>query len=251
MSLSTNELSADNTQRIYARLAGFLFLWLIATALTGMMITSTITGSGSFADKVQRIVASERLYRVGLAAGLIETLSALVLAFALYVTLRPVDKWLAQLAMYFRVGEGVVGCVAMVFAYARLGVYTSAQPFGNIPAEHAQSLVEMFRHIGNASYNISALSFSIGSLLFFYVFLKSHYIPKLLSAFGIFASVIVVVICLGALTLPKYSAVLQYGWIAMAIAEIVTGFWLMFAVNIPTKSKEWRAQQAVVSASSR
>ena len=31
---------AEKTQRIYARVAGFLFLWLIITGLAGMLTTS-------------------------------------------------------------------------------------------------------------------------------------------------------------------------------------------------------------------
>lgn len=96
---------AEKTQRMYARLAGFLFLWLIITGLAGMLTISHIVGSGTFAETAKRVVASERLYRVALASELIETLSTLLLAFALYVTLKPVDKLLAQIAVYWRLGE--------------------------------------------------------------------------------------------------------------------------------------------------
>ena len=93
------------TQRTYARLAGFLFLWLIITGLAGLLINSQIVGSGSCTESAKRVVASEHLYRLALCFELIETLSAALLAFALYETLKPVDKLLAQFAMYCRLGE--------------------------------------------------------------------------------------------------------------------------------------------------
>ena len=81
--------SNARTQRMYARLAGFLFLWLIITALAGLITSSHIAGSGGFAETAKRIAASERLYRLALCSELTETLSALLLAFALYAALKP------------------------------------------------------------------------------------------------------------------------------------------------------------------
>jgi Domain of unknown function (DUF4386) len=96
---------AEKTQRIYARIAGFLYLWLIITGLAGALTVSHIVGSGTFAETAKKVVASERLHRVALSSELIETLSTVLLAFALCVTLKPIDKLLAQIAMYWRLGE--------------------------------------------------------------------------------------------------------------------------------------------------
>lgn len=96
---------AERAQHRYARLAGFLFLWLIISGLAGALTISHIVGSGTFAETEKRVAASEHLYRVALSSELIETLSTVLLAFALYVTLKPIDKLLAQIAMYCRLGE--------------------------------------------------------------------------------------------------------------------------------------------------
>jgi hypothetical protein len=225
--------TTEKTQRIYARLAGFLFLWLIITGVAGLFIGSQIRGSGTFTETAKRVVASEHLYRFALSMELIETLSAALLAFALYVTLKPVDKLLAQFAMYCRLGESFIGAAGMIFSFFRLGLYTSAQSAAALGPDQSQALLGLTRTAGSASVNISAIFFSIGSMLFFYVFFKSGYIPKLLSGFGVFASVVVTVMCFASLIFPEYAARLQYGWAPMAIAEVTTGFWLMFAVKIP------------------
>jgi len=232
-------VTMERTQRRYARVAGFLFLWLIITGLAGELTVSHIVRSGTFAETATRVVASERLYRVALSSELIETLSALLLAFALYVTLEPVDKLLAQVAMYWRLGESFIGCVGMIFGFAKLGLYTSPQSVGALEPDQAQALVALTRHAGSAAYNIGATCFSIGSILFFYLFFKSRYIPRFLAAIGVFASVIVTVMCLGSLIFPEYAATLQYGWAPMAIAEVGTGIWLMlFAVKTQARSDQ-------------
>ena len=217
------------TQRSYARLAGFLFLWLIVTGLAGQLTISRIVGSGTFAETARRVAASEHLYRAALSSELIETLSAALLAFALYVTLKPVDPLLARLAMYWRLGESFVGAVGVIGGFVRLRIYSSPQPM-----EGAEALVGLTRQAGFAAYNISAIFFSIGSLLFFYLFFKSRYIPRILAAFGVFASVIVTILCFGSLIFPEHAGTLEYGWAPMAVAEVATGFWLMgFAVKPP------------------
>lgn len=230
----------ERRQRRYARLAGFLFLWLIITGLTGMMLNARIAGSGPFAETAKRIAASEHLYRLGLLIELTETLSALLLGFALYAVLRPVDKLLAQLGMYWRMAESLIGAVGVIFGFVALRAYTSSQP-----AEQSQTIVDLTRYLGNGTYNVGALCFSIGSAIFFYLFFKSKYIPEWLSLLGIFASVIVTILCLGTLLFPEYRKTLNYGWAPMAIAEIVTGFWLMFAARIPaSSSRQTRATGA-------
>jgi hypothetical protein len=239
----------EKTQRIYARVAGFLFLWLIITGLAGMLTTSRIVGSGTFAETANRVVRSERLYRVALSSELLETLSTLLLAFALYVALKPVDKLLAQIAMYWRLVESSIGCVGMIFAFVRLSLYTSSQSIGALGTDQSQALVDLTRHAGSAAYNIGALCFSIGSILFFYLFAKSRYIPRILSVFGVFASVMVTVICFASLIFPEYEATFQYGWAPMAIAEVTTGFWLMlFAVKTQARSDQQSARSVVIRA---
>jgi hypothetical protein len=237
---------AERTQRFYARLAGFLFLWLIVTGLAGGMTMSHIVGSGTFAETAKRVAASGHLYRLGLCGELIETLSALLLAFALYVTLKPVNKLLAQLAMYWRFAESLIGAVGVIFGFARLQVYTSPQSLAT-GADQAQALVEMTRTADSAVYNISATCFGIGSILFFYLFYKSRYIPRILAAFGVFASVLVPIMCVGSLLFPEHAETLQYGWAPMALAEVATGVWLMlFAVKTQARSEQPSARPAVV-----
>jgi hypothetical protein len=228
------------TQRTYARLAGFLFPWLIITGIAGLLIESHITGSGTFAEAAKRVAASQHLYRIGLCIELIETMSALVLAFALYVTLKPFNLLLAQHAMYWRLGESLLGAVGVMFGFSRLDLYGASQSLtaasigpGAPDTERSQALLAAVSHALGGS-EISAIFFSIGSLLFFYLFFKSRCIPRILSAFGVFASVVVTLLCFGSLVFPEHSAILQYGWAPMAIAEVSTGVWLMiFAVKTP------------------
>jgi hypothetical protein len=176
----------NKSTRRAARLAGFLFLWLIITGLAGELIISKIVGSGTFPEKAKRVVESEHLYRLALCTELIETMSAALLAFALYVTLKPVNKLLAQLAMYWRLGESFIGGTGVILGFSELGLYTSSNAGGQTGIAQAQLIEDMNHHAGFAVYNISALFFSIGSLLFFYLFTNRVY-SRVQSFIGLFA----------------------------------------------------------------
>jgi len=150
-----------------------LFLWLIITSLARLLTISHIVGSGRFAETAKSIVASERLYRVVLSSELTETLSTVLLAFALYVTLKPIAKLLAQIAMYWRLGETSIGGVGMIGGFLRLRLYSSPRSIGAFETDQLQALVGLARNAGFAAYDIATMFFSVGSILFFYLFFKS------------------------------------------------------------------------------
>ena len=215
------------TQRIYARVAGIVFLWLIINVLVGALIFPGIPVSGTFAEIAERLRASEHLIRLGLTSLVIEFLSGVVLAVALYVTLKPVNSLLALLAMIFYLQDTVLGNLVQMCGFVRLHLYTPPQMVeaGTVPA---QALVDLMRSIAGATENIGGISFGIALLLFFYLFFKSRYIPGILSALGLFASGIWTALYFARLIFPEQGAViLSICFPLMAVALVLTGFWLM------------------------
>ena len=247
MKLGIEDAQGERTQRIYARLAGFLLLWLIINGLGGTLIYSRIVGSGTFAETAKRIAASERLYRVALSSEVIETLSAVLLAFALYATLKPVNNLLAQLAMIFNLEDSILAWVVRMFRFLRLDLYTSSQSVGASGTIPSQPLVDLTRRMAGAAENVGGICFGIGSLLFFYLFFKSRYLPRILSALGLSASAIWTGLYFANLVFPERHAVFQYiCWPLMAVAEVTTGFYLMlFAVKTQNRGDQ-SAQSAAI-----
>jgi len=223
---------AERTQRMYARLVGFLLLWLAINGIGGSLIFSQIGGNVTFAETAKRIAASERLYRMGLVSEVMETLSAVLLAFAFYATLKPVNNFLAQLAMIFSLEDTLLGWLIRICHFVRLHLYTSPQPAGDGTIA-SQALVELTRSVAAAAEGIGGILFGTGSLLYFYLFLRSRYIPRMLSALGLSASVIWTGLYFANLVFPERHAVFQWiSWPLMAVAELTTAFYLMlFAVK--------------------
>ncbi len=232
MRSAIEDADRDNTQRRYARLAGFLFLAEIILALGSGFILSDIAGSGTFAETARRIAASEHLYRAALSLVVIVTLSSAVLAFALYATLKSVNYLLAQLAMIFSLGDSFLGMVVRTCTFVRVHLYTSAQDVGGGTAT-AGKLSDLMRSIAGSAENIGGIAFGIGSLLFFYLFFKSNYIPRAVSGLGLAASVIWTCLYFATLVFPERHALFQYiCFPPTALADVITGFYLvLFAVK--------------------
>jgi transposase len=109
----------------------------------GGAILSNIAGNGNSAETAVRIAASERFYRVALSMVLIVTLSSILLAYALYVTLKPVNSLLAQLGMIFTLGDSFLALIVRMCSFVRLHLYTSAPGAGagSIPGELLSDLM--------------------------------------------------------------------------------------------------------------
>ena len=180
--------SIDHSQQTAAKVAGSMFLFLIFLYFAEQLITSRIG-----------LVTVKRITELSI--DVIYLASTLLLIFTLYQTLKPVNKKLAKVAMFWRLGEAFI------------------------------ILIMMFNFEGKVhtiGFNISSILFSVGSFIFFYLFLKSRYIPRILSVLGIIASAMVTIVSFTILISPGHSGVIQYGWIPMIIIEIATGGWLLF-----------------------
>jgi hypothetical protein len=219
------DISGAEVQIRYARIAGFVYLLIIVLFMGGQFLISHVVGTGDFAQRLGHITEGQSLYRVGLVLQLLASVFTVLLAYALYAVLRPVNEGIARMAMYWRLGEAIAG-LTMLIPFAALSLQSNPKYLQHIGVEQMQTIVELAKSADFASFNIATLFFSFGSILFFYLFLQTRYIPRVLSAFGVFASFVTLLISLGNLIFPAYASVIQFGWAPIFISEITTGIWL-------------------------
>jgi hypothetical protein len=222
----------ESSQQAYARFAGLMYLVVDALDIGGVVILARVSGTGGFLATAHSISASETLYRIGICCGLIGLLSTVLLAAGLYVTVKPVDTNLAITALLFRLVEVAIAGVAIVLAFATLQIYLDANRTSAFDANQLAALADLSSLLSLAPTGIatvvSVIFFSVGSAIFFYLFLRSAYIPRILAAGGIFASLFCLVMFVASLVVAPYSGqLLGIGGLPIGIAEIVTGLWLL------------------------
>jgi hypothetical protein len=217
---------SDRTLQVYARLAGFLYLFVMAAFVIPFVIVGSIGVPGDFMQTARNVVGSEDLYRVAIAITLVGCIAILALSGFFYAMLRTVDPGLAAIAFGLRVAEAVfMAFSAMLRLPALVNYAAAADGDGNREVLHRF----IFDSVGAAT-NVAFAFVSIGSTIFFYLFFKSRFIPCWLAGFGVLAS-----LALGALAFALVLAPDQLVGLEMAamlplgIAEVTTGLWLLIA----------------------
>src|SRR5439155_22002458 len=195
---------------------------------------SSLVVSGDAAKTASNIITNERLYRIGIANNIITFAIDVVLIWALYVLLRPVNRYLALLAVFFRLIETTIACVAIITSYVAMQFISDADPLKAFDSEQLQALSIMHSTYA-LTFVVVAIFLGLGSTIFNYLLFKSRYIPRALAAWGIFASFLLLISQFAIVIFPEVEKTIIpacYG--PIAIDEIALGFWLLFKeANIP------------------
>ena len=211
------------TRRTNARLAGFFFLFYIATGLSAMVLMGRATSGQGIPAKLASIAQHASDVRLAVLLMLLGCFSALVLAVTLYALTRDEDPELAMLALTCRVGEGVIGAAGLPKALGLLSVAAAGAGASAADASVA-NLLGAFLLMPDS---VSAIFFAVGSTLFSCLFLRARSIPVPLAWLGVVASLLLVA------TLPlQLGGVLKgpltsYIWMPMLGFELVLALWLL------------------------
>jgi len=214
-----------------ARLAGLLYLIAMATGLFAefyIRFPSTLVVSGDVAKTASNIMANERLYRMGIANNIITFAIDVVLIWALYVLLRPVNRNLALLAVFFRLVETTIACVAIINSYVAMQFVSDFDQTKAFDSNHIQAL-SVLHDTYALTFIVVAIFLGLGSTIFNHLLLKSRYIPKVLAEWGIFSSLLLVISQFAIIIFPEVEKTIIpacYG--PIAVDEIALGFWLLF-----------------------
>jgi hypothetical protein len=95
------EWITETSPQVYARIGGVLYLIIIVIGFCSEFLVRDKLVSGDATATANNIAASEPLWRISMAGELILLVGAVALAMILYVLLRPVNKNLALLAVFF------------------------------------------------------------------------------------------------------------------------------------------------------
>jgi hypothetical protein len=231
---------ADISQRQAATIAGLMFLSIIAVGVFGeFFLLSGVIVYEDAAATAKNIMAHAQTFRIAVAAELISFAGHIVLALALYTLLKPVNRTLALLALFWRLAESSVLGVILLNRYITLQILSGAEYLKVFEPNQLHALAMIFLDAYGTGYTIGVIFFCLGSTVFSYLFYKSHYIPKTLAALGIFASLLWLMGTLANLVLPNDAAVTFPVGIPIFLFETILGFWLIVkGVNTQTSNND-------------
>jgi hypothetical protein len=219
----------EPAQRTAARVVGVLYLIQMATGVFGeSFVRSPLIVRGDAGKTAQNILGSERLFRLSIAGDLFTYIGVIVLIWAFYVMVRPINKNLALLAAFFRLAETAVLCVATVNSLVVLRLLSGADDLAAFAAGQRQSLAMLALGAQGLGMHVGFILLGLGSTVFAYLLWKSRYVPRAIAAWGIFASLVLALVTLAITVFPVLGEVLGLAYMApMGLYEVGLGLWLV------------------------
>jgi hypothetical protein len=212
------------TRTTNARIAGFTFLVYIAATITSMVLYARATSGAGVAAQLAAIAQHAADVRLTILLGLLQNLSALVLAVTLYAITRETDPDLAMLALTCRVAEGIAGMdVSQTLGLLWLATATGA----TAPDAGAAHVLGAFLLKMGATFNASAFFFAVGSTLFWWLLLRGRMIPVALAWLGVLASILTVVCFPLQLVGLLGGPVTSFMWYPVLLFEVTLALWLI------------------------
>jgi len=229
------DFNVDPAQVKAAKIAGLMFLLIVVGwTLNWVFVDSRLHGSANVMAASDAILAHEQLFRIGLANELLFSISGMVLAWALYRMLRPVNRDMALLALIWKLMDAVIGTVSVLASFIMLqvlngrGLLTASRPG---PLQEAAGLFFKLRSNGAA---IAMLFLGLAFIVFFCLLFKSKYVPGILAGFGVFSYFLIFVNAAAGILVPRNAAALTMvspvGMIFMTpsiLFELTIGLWLL------------------------
>jgi hypothetical protein len=220
--------AAEAAQARAARIAGAMYLITTATAVFSEFVVRSSLIVSDATQTAHNIIASERLFRIGIASDLASAAGVVVLTWALYVLLRPVDRNLALLATFWRLAEAAMLCVVALNSVVVLVLLSGADYLKTFEVNQLHSLARLALGAQGTGSNVVFILLGLGSSVFAYLLLKSRYVPKVLAGWGVFSSLLMTTYALLSIVFPNATRPLQLACYApMAIYEITLGPWLL------------------------
>ena len=219
----------EPAQRSAAKVAGFLYLFLMVTGVFAEFYArGSLIVSGDAVQTATNIAASERLFRIGTVGNLITFAGDAILGWALYVVLKPVNKNVALLAAFLRVAESAICGVIALNDFVALRFLSGVNYLRAFDTAQLQALARVFVGVQSDGYRIGMVFFGLGSTVFGYLWFKSRYIPPGFAAWGIFASLLVAIVTLAMMVFPGLAPVVTPAYfVPIMIFEIALGLWLL------------------------
>jgi hypothetical protein len=172
-----------------ARIAGVLYLIIFfASPLAFMIGKGSILVPGDAAATANNLMASESLFRAGIAAETIVFIVETILAAILFVLLKPVSQSLSLAAAFARLGEAIVQAVNLlpsILAFLLLSGGSYLTVFG---PEQLDALVLLSLNAFEYMILVWGFFFGLHLLLLGYLVYKSGYFPWLFGALLVLSS---------------------------------------------------------------
>ena len=214
-------------------MAGLMYILEGLTSVFGqMLVPGMLVVSSDAAATATNILASDSLFRLGIASGLLAVAFHIAQTVLFYVLFRPVSRVFALMLASFSLVAIGLQAVSILFQLAPLVVLGGARDLGAFNAEQLQALSLLFLKWRGQAYNVYLVFFGFRCVLLGYLIYRSTFMPRVIGGLMALAGV-------GYLMLlwpPLVNRVSPFNLALAAPGELSFVFWLLV---YGVRSQQW------------
>jgi hypothetical protein len=213
----------------YARTAGVLYLINIACGIFGeIFVRGHLVVAGDAVATAHRIMASEFLFRCGIAGDLIMHITDVPMTVIFYVLLKPVSKDLSLLCALFGILQTAILCANKLSLVTVLLVLGDTSYLTAFDPNQRQALASLLLSLHEYAFGVGLIFFGVSCLVAGYLMFRSGYFPKVLGLLQAMSGVCYLTNSFGQLLFPALAdKVFRVIVMPAFIGEFGTCLWLM------------------------
>lgn len=232
--------TVETSPQVYARIGGVLYLIVIVIGFSSsFFVRDNMTVSGDATATANNIMASESIWRISIAADLILLACSVALTLILYILLRPVNKKLALLAVFFNLVEFPIEAASKLYLLAALLLSGNADYLKAFEPHQLHALAKISLRLHDYGFGIDLVFFGFACIIYGYLLFRSGYFPKILGVLMTIAGLSYLTNSFTLILAPAYAGTILPILVLALIGESSFCLWLLVkGVNLP----KWKEQ---------
>lgn len=210
----------------YARIAGVVFLAALLFAGFGEVYApNQLIVPGNATATAHNVITSNLFLRLGFVGYLAEAITDVLLAFLLYVLLRPVHANLALLAVFFRLMATATFAIAELFYFAPTLILGGDGYLNTFSSEQLNTLALLSLNLHEAAFQLFNFFFGLASIILGFLMFRSGYLPRVIGILWVVGGVGFVIENIVWVVAPAYASP---GFdVPQPVAMLSLGVWLL------------------------
>jgi hypothetical protein len=208
-----------------ARIAGLMYLMFMAMTFLADRFACFTPGDPKAI--VLKIMANEWLFRIGCISGLVSAAFFLLVAWTLYILLKPVNKNSALLFLLSNSVGAAIYCLSILNLIAGMLLLSGAGFAKQFQADQLQAHAEFFIDLYNNGFLIADIFYGIWLLPLGFSVFKSRFLPKFLSLLLVIDFFAVLTWVFQLFLFPDHKAITNTCLMVSLITEASLTLWLL------------------------
>ena len=232
------EQTSQVSPRLQARIAGFLYLIIIVAGAFGYTSSSTLIVWNDAAATAGKILASEQLWRLSLAAMLVMLACDVAVAGLFYVLFRPVNKILSLLGLAFRLVLVAIVGAAMLARYVPLLLLNDAASAAAFETDQMQALGLLSIRLFERGFTIALVFFGFDCLVIGWLIFRSRFLPRILGVLMVIAGLCYLTDSFVYLVFPA----VRFPFDIVVFSYIVEAALCLWLIVMGVNAEKWKEQ---------